>query len=152
MLKNMPRCGVFESGFVKRQLVSVAITLLYALQSWSTPLQAPTQNSQQQPTATFQSNSELVLVPVVVTDSKGKHVTDLSADDFTISENSQPHIIKHFDRIQGAPAPASRPVDSGFYTNASAPGEKPASITIILLDSVNTSALDQKNAIEQISK
>src|SRR6266481_2828422 len=125
MLKHMPRCGVFESRFVKRRLVSAAIILLCTLQGWPTPLQAPSQNSQQQPTVTFQSNSELVLVPVVVTDSKGKHVTDLSADDFTVLENSKPHIIKHFDRIRGAPAPDSRPAESGLYTNASSSREKP---------------------------
>ena len=89
---------------------------------------------------------------MVVTDPKGKRVTDLAADDFTITEDSKPHVIKHFDRIHGDRTAAPLSSEPGLYTNLSPAEAAPPSITVILLDSVNTSALDQKHAIEQIGK
>ena len=134
-----------------RELVLCAVFSVSVVCSWPAPAQASPQTDQQ-PTATFQASSELVLVPVVVTDSKGKRVTDLSADDFAIFEGSKQHPIKHFDRIHGKSRLVSLPNASGLFTNAAPQSAQPPSITIVLLDSLNTSALDQKNAIEQIAQ
>jgi VWFA-related protein len=140
---------LFINASANRTLLLSSI-LICIFQSWSSGQTSP--QSSEEPTATFQSNSELVLVPVVVTDSKGNRVTDLSADDFTILEESKPHIINSFDRIHGQPMPPRQRVGSDVYVNVSQPGALPPPVTIILLDSINTSALDQKNAIEQIAK
>ena len=42
-------------------------------------------------------SSNLVSVDVVVKDKKGKVVTDLKAEDFTVSENGVPQHIEFFD-------------------------------------------------------
>lgn len=140
---------MFESELVNWLVLSAALAVC-TLRAWPAPAQASPQD--QQPIVTFQSKSELVLVPVVVTDSKGRRVADLSVNDFTILENSKPHNVTSFERIHAESAPPALPVESGLYTNASTAGTQLPSITIVLLDSLNTSALDQKNAIEQISK
>ena len=115
------------------------------------PAQALSQ-PQQQPIITLQSRSELVQVPVVVTDAKGRRVNDLSADEFTILENSRTVAIKHFERIRGMASPSSNQVVPGLFSNAPAATTSPPSITIFLLDSLNSTAADQKKACEEMSK
>lgn len=44
-----------------------------------------------------------VVVPVTVTDSKGRFVTDLDKDDFSIFDNDQPQTITYFSRDHNQP-------------------------------------------------
>src|SRR5215813_8448086 len=57
----------------------------------------------------------LVQVDAVVTDNKGKQVTDLTADDFQIFQDGKPQKITHFSYISTAgPTPAApSPVKAG---------------------------------------
>ena len=59
--------------------------------------------------------SKLVQVDVVVTDSKGKQVTDLRADDFTILQDGKAQTITGFSYVpvgrSGAPASEKRKGD-----------------------------------------
>ena len=50
----------------------------------------------------------LVQVDAVVTDAKGKQVTDLTADDFQIFQDGKPQKITHFSYISAA-APIAAP-------------------------------------------
>src|SRR5215213_5112417 len=62
--------------------------------------------------------SNLVNIDVIVKDKKGKYISDLKAEDFTITENGQPQKVEFFDaplaRKSGepgadSPAPATAP-------------------------------------------
>jgi VWFA-related protein len=55
------------------------------------------------PESVFKVTSTLVQVDAVVTDSKGRHVTDLTADDFQVLEDGKPQKLTNFSYVQVAP-------------------------------------------------
>jgi VWFA-related protein len=90
--------------------------------------QQGTQSFQQQPQPpaddiTIRINVNLVQVDAVVTDNKGKHVTDLKAEDFEILQDGKPQVITNFGYITTRPAgPRTVPV----ATPKAGPGAPPA--------------------------
>ena len=68
----------------------------------------------------FRSATQLVLVDVIVTDSRDRVVTDLTRDDFTVTEGGRPQRIDQFS-FESIP-PADRPVD------LDAPARPPADV------------------------
>src|SRR5690348_12514418 len=56
-----------------------------------------------QPGATFTSTSTEVIVPVTVTDDRGKFVTDLQARDFRILDEGKPQKIEFFSHAEKQP-------------------------------------------------
>src|SRR5579872_3745323 len=66
--------------------------------------------SQETADTTIRISVNLVQVDAVVTDSKGKHVSDLQASDFQILQDGKPQKITHFSYIAtAAPKPATPP-------------------------------------------
>ena len=57
---------------------------------------------------TFRVSVNLVQVDAVVTDAKGHHVSDLTADDFEVTEDGKPRKITNFSWIAVRPADATR--------------------------------------------
>ena len=79
---------------------------------WPTP--APERRAAPAPTPEAEEDDEvvrittnLVQVDAVVTDKDGKQVTDLTADDFEITENGRPRKITNFSYIRVQPAGAA---------------------------------------------
>lgn len=70
-------------------LAGVAVCLL------ATPAAQPQQPAQ----PTFRATTQYVAVDVVVTDSSDRVVTDLTKDDFTITEKGQPQTIEDFSFV-----------------------------------------------------
>ncbi|MGZ4900343.1 MAG: hypothetical protein ACXV8X_11860, partial [Candidatus Angelobacter sp.] len=70
------------------------------------PSQQPASDTYQSPT-TLRTNTRLVVVDVVATDSKGQPVPDLKAADFTLLEDGKPQRISgfNFEHPGGTPAP-----------------------------------------------
>src|SRR5215204_164276 len=84
----------------------------------SLSLIAHAQNSPKQDDDVVKVKSNLVNIDVMVKDKKGKYISDLKAEDFTITENGQPQKVEFFDaplaRKSGepgvdSPAPATAP-------------------------------------------
>jgi Ca-activated chloride channel homolog len=63
----------------------------------------PAQPAQQQPGTVFSSTSTEVIVPVTVTDDRGKFVTDLQAKDFRILDEGKPQKIEFFSHAERQP-------------------------------------------------
>jgi VWFA-related protein len=57
--------------------------------------------------ATFSASAQLVIETVAVTDKSGKPVEGLTANDFTVTENGAPQIIRFFDHQRFADAPSA---------------------------------------------
>jgi VWFA-related protein len=114
------------------------------------PNQRPTEAPPDIPV--FHSETQLVVMDVSVTDSRGDPVNGLQAGDFTLLENGKPQSVRVFE------AHGSEPTHSGMAENSLPPGtftNRISSITdtplnILLLDMLNTPPQDQAYAREQM--
>jgi VWFA-related protein len=113
-----------------------------------------------QPAHTFKSQTELVLVPVVVHGHDETHVPGLTKNDFIVQENRVDQKITVFEEVRTSGAPVHRVATPGVFTNAVArtaagagPSETPTSrLNIIVLDTINTPFLDQGRARQDLIK
>lgn len=88
--------------------------------------------------ATYQLQSQLVLLDVVVTDESGNVVTNLGRDDFTVYENGVVQTIRNFDPPAREQAklhslPVTAPKDRNGHDNW---GDAP--LAILVIDALNT--------------
>ena len=100
----------------------------------------------------FKSRTELVLVPVVVRDKQGQHVSGLSKDDFRLEENGKEQSIVSFEemRAEKMDVPVAR-ADSG-YSNLPLDSSKHLRVTIVVLDLLNSRMLQRTEARDQLIK
>jgi VWFA-related protein len=106
---------------------------------------------------TFTVGTEEVTVDVVVTDSKGHAVKNLSKDDFQVQENGQPQELASFREYGDSPAEPSKPVASAppppnVFNNNHDTALPAQPMVVILLDFLNTELADQQDAIQQLAK
>ena len=112
-----------------------------------------TSAAKSQPAPTFESNVRVVLLDVVVTDSKGNPAPGLTQDDFRVFEDHKPQKIASFKEHKGALFLEDKlpPLPKNTYTNYPAV-ETADSINVILMDSLNTPILDQYFVHQQVIK
>jgi VWFA-related protein len=75
-----------------KQIISALLAGMLAASAQQTPPAAPAQPAQE--IAKFTSNSRLVVETVTVHDKNGKTIDNLTAQDFTVTENGVPQTIK----------------------------------------------------------
>jgi len=114
-----------------------------------TPL-VPVSAQEQGSAATFTTETNLVQVPVIVTERSGQHLSGLQQGDFTIRDEGQVMKIVSFEEIKTIPSRVTKPGQPGVYTNTL--DTAPRGMTIIILDQVNTPFLDQATARRQLLK
>ncbi len=107
-----------------------------------------------QPPVVFKSTTRLVQVNVVVHDHKGEPISDLKKEDFTVSEKGKPQQIAFFsmessDKLASPPAKLPPNIFSNRLQERTG---VPASVTVLLLDSLNTKWEDQTYARKQVVK
>lgn len=105
--------------------------------------------------ATFKANVRVVLVDVVVTDSKDEPVTGLTKDKFEVLEDGKPQTLASFEEHAGVPdAPElSRMAKLPPNVFSNAPLAKAGeAANILLLDSLNTALDDQSYVRAQMIK
>ena len=104
----------------------------------------------------LKTSSHLVLVDVIATNGKGEPVTDLTADDFLVSEDGHPQTLRSFSLQQPAHDRSDRQAVSqqlppGVVTNI--PHYRKGAIwNVIVLDALNSPMLDQSRTREQLLK
>src|SRR6185369_7001098 len=99
-------------------------------------------------------NSNLVSVDVVVKDKKGKAVTDLKAEDFSVSENGVPQHIEFFDSTLTSETRAGQPVTTlgSPEPRPGTPSGLPRNIIALVLDGQSTELANLKHVREGIEK
>jgi VWFA-related protein len=104
---------------------------------------------------TFRASAKTVVVDVVVTDSKGHPVKDLSEKDFQILEDGKPQRVNYFHEYKGYLTPIKEPLQPAtqlppniFANNQLAHEDEP--VTVLLLDLLNTPPEAQYFAREQL--
>ncbi len=101
----------------------------------------------------FKSQATLIEVPVVVTDKSGAHIHQLTKSDFKILEDGKPQSIASFEEITPATDRLTLRADApGTFSNLHLEVQQPHSVTVIVLDMVNTPFLNQANGRAQLIK
>jgi len=101
-------------------------------------------NGDQQPSeaAKFTSRTQLVLIPVLVTDKSGAHIGGLKKEDFTVLENGSERAIATFEEITSDPTRIVPARNGNTFSNY-AGGGVTRRVTLIVLDLINTPFADQ---------
>jgi VWFA-related protein len=100
----------------------------------------------------FTARSELVLIPTLVTDKSGNHITGLKKEDFTVLENGTPQTISTFEEVTSDAHRLSRPKNPNEFSNSVAGETSNRRITIVVLDFINTRFADQAYARKDLLK
>jgi VWFA-related protein len=98
---------------------------------------------------TITRNSRIVILDMVVTDARGKVVTDLKKDDFHVSEADEPQTILNFEPAGTHSLPSQLEIDSTAALDKIAPR---ATVNIVLLDEFNTRFEDMAFARYSLKK
>jgi len=100
----------------------------------------------------FTARAELVLIPALVTDKSGNHITGLKKEDFTVLENGAEQKIATFEEIASDPHRVSRPGNPNEFSNSLAGAASNRRITLMVLDLLNTRFMDQAYARQDLLK
>jgi VWFA-related protein len=101
---------------------------------------------------TFTARTELVLIPTLVTDKSGNHISGLKKEDFRVLENGAEQKIATFEEITSDTHRLSRPRNPNEFSNSLASGPSARRMTLIVLDLINTPFLDQAYARKDLLK
>jgi VWFA-related protein len=95
----------------------------------------------------FTARAHYILVPVIVTDKDGKHVSGLTKDSFQIFENDKEQVVASADETKTSAVPVQTvPSSPNQFSNAIASDGEARRISVIALDLINTPFLDQLTA------
>ncbi|MBV9574952.1 MAG: VWA domain-containing protein [Acidobacteriales bacterium] len=100
----------------------------------------------------FTARAQLVLIPTLVTDKSGHHISGLKAEDFTVLENGVPQKIATFEEITSKPQPPPRTPNPNEFSNYTAGDQSARRIIVVVLDLINTPFTDQAYARQQLLK
>src|SRR6202789_755565 len=70
----------------------------------------------------FTARAELVLIPTLVTDKSGNHISGLTKEDFKVFENGAEQKVATFEEITSDAHRVSRPADPNVFSNSIAAG------------------------------
>jgi VWFA-related protein len=113
---------------------------------------ASPKDKENNPDVKFTSRTELVLIPTLVTDKSGTHISGLKREDFTVLENGAEQKIATFEEISSDAHLLSRSRNPNEFSNFLTGGASARRITLIVLDFINTRFLDQTNARKELVK
>lgn len=98
--------------------------------------------------------TRLVVVDVIAQNGKGQPVTDLKAEEFTLTEDGKPQNIRSFSLQQGIQSGASRPqiptLPANMVTNL--PRYQTGAWNVVLLDALNTTLPNQAYMRDEMIK
>lgn len=100
----------------------------------------------------FTARTELVLIPTLVTDKSGNHITGLHKEDFTVLENGAEQKVATFEEITSDARRLSRPRNPNEFSNSVAGEASNRRVTLIVLDFINTRFADQAAARQDLLK
>ena len=128
--------------------------LLLGLASFlSTPLHSQTATPGENGRQVFQANARIVVLDVVVSGKNARPVSGLDKKDFLVSEDGHPQTITNFEVHTGAQPLQANPtvLQQNIYTNIPRI-QQSDSLTVLVLDSLNTPLDDQTHVRTQMLK
>lgn len=101
----------------------------------------------------FTSSTELVLVPTVVNDKSGNHISGLKKEEFFLKQDGKSQPIAVFEEVQTNSARMHRSAgEHGTFSNFDPGGTVYPRLSVIVLDFVNTPFADVANARKELLK
>jgi VWFA-related protein len=100
----------------------------------------------------FTARTELVLIPTIVTDKAGNHITGLKKEDFTVQEDHAEQQITTFDEIRTDQRTVPRPLHTNEFSNYVAGQPSTSRMTLIVLDLINTPFMAQAAGRQELLK
>jgi VWFA-related protein len=139
-------------------IMCAAIALLFGVRVLGqAPPPAPPKNQAPPSAPPLRVTTRVVQISVIAQDGDGHPVTGLTQDDFKILDNGVPQKIvsfsQHSGRLTANIKPGVRPMSANTFSNRV--DEKtgvPPSVTVILLDALNTNFHDMASARAQVVK
>jgi VWFA-related protein len=140
---------------IRSILTVAALAFLPALLSAAAQQPAGSKQDNQAPSvALLRTVSRLVQISVIATDKSGHPVGDLTSADFVVLDNGRREDIRLFlektDQPRTDPAPALPP--DTYTDRIQDVAGIPPSVTMLLLDGINTQTSDQAYARQQVIK
>ena len=134
----------------------IAVVLILAA-ARATPQSFPAVQSpanQSQSTSVPRATTRIVQISVIVQDKQGNPSLGLTKADFTVFDEKQPQAIQLFSvETNAVPDCAPEPLPPDVYTNRLAERSAvPKSVTVVLLDALNTEISDQEYSRRQVIK
>src|SRR6267378_2061382 len=116
-----------QDSFPRKRWTGACLSLLVTCAVFLAVIAVHSQDKKQTKSAdddVIKINSNLVSLDVIVKDKKGKAITDLKPEDFTVSENGVPQKIEFFDSTLTGGSEAAQPT-----TATGSPEPKPRTPT-----------------------
>jgi VWFA-related protein len=136
-------------------ILVIAFSLAATLFS-QTPAQKPAPQAGSSSQAPLRVATRLVQVNVIAQDGNGNPITGLTKDDFTLLDQGQSQSISFFSEERNQPistaATAGVPSINHFSNRFAEKSGVPTSVTVILMDVLNTRAPDMAYARKQVTK
>lgn len=112
----------------------------------------PKDNKDDKSEVKFTARAELVLIPTLVTDKSGNHITGLKKEDFTVLENGAEQKVATFEEITSNAHRWIRPRTPNEFGNTLTGGPSARRVTLIVLDLINTPFVGQAYARKDLLK
>jgi VWFA-related protein len=100
----------------------------------------------------LRTNVDLVEVSIVAAGSKDSRPADLKASDFRVWDNGREQTVLSLELISQGPASIDRGLPPNTYSNRISLDGRPQVLSMILLDGLNTTLIDQQRLIPQLVK
>jgi len=100
----------------------------------------------------FAIRTELVLIPTLVTDKSGNHITGLKKEDFIVLEDGVEQKVATFEEIHSDVHPLRRSAPPNEFSNSVTDESSTRRVTVIVLDFINTPFMAQTAARKDLLK
>jgi VWFA-related protein len=145
-----------RNSFLKQLWTSACLSLLVTFAVFLAAIPVRSQDKKQTTSDddVIKVTSNLVSVDVIVKDKKGKAITDLRPDDFTVFENGVQQKIEFFDSTLSTGGVAGQPATATVSTqpNSRNPTGFPRNIIALVLDGQSTELANLKHVREGMMK
>jgi VWFA-related protein len=153
----------YQDFLIKQRWAEAGLSLLVSLAVFLAAIPGQSQDKKQTQSSSDQEDvikitSNLVSIDVLVKDKKGKAVTDLKAEDFTVYENGVQQKIEFFDStLSGSseavtPAKAPEAIVTSTQPTGRSPNGLPRNIVCLVLDGQSTELANLKRVRQGIIK
>jgi VWFA-related protein len=113
----------------------------------------PRAQTEQSSASTFTSTTDLVLIPTIVQDKSGAHISGLTKEAFELKQDGKSHPIAIFEEVKTDSTGLRRSQgEHGTFSNFDNATSRYRRLNIIVLDFVNTPFAGQANARVQLVK